>query len=256
MTDQQFDNLAKQLSSVASRRGVLKGALAVALGGIATRFRGDQADAARRPACGRLHQDCSSAACCPGFACEADACCRPTNETCYEDTDCCSGNVCRPNPHGMGQRCLPPGDVGAACVSDTDCATGICDLYTGTCASLCVATCTVADDSCVPGGQFTCCGTGGGECGCTTDIEGNPFCAGVGVCAPCASNEDCALMGAYTFPFADQLVCVNTPDAGPCCSGDFATACALPCDLFEAGSAEALGVASAFGGVFDGFDAE
>jgi hypothetical protein len=135
VTDHAFDELSKRLSAAATRRGVLKGALAAAVGGVATRLRGAGAAAQTRQACERLGQTCDAThPCCQHLACAAGSCCRPVNETCYADSDCCADNVCRPNPHGMGLRCLPPGDVGAACVEQADCAGSLtCDVYTGTC---------------------------------------------------------------------------------------------------------------------------
>jgi hypothetical protein len=142
MTDERFDAFAKRLSAATSRRGLLKGALAVALGGVAMRLKGNDADAQTRQACSRLQQACGAGqpACCAHLTCQDGACCRPTNETCYADSDCCPDNVCRPNPHGLGNRCLPPGGVDAACVDAGDCAAEfVCDAYTGTCQPPCLS---------------------------------------------------------------------------------------------------------------------
>src|SRR4051812_34941538 len=63
MTDDRFDALTKQLTAASSRRGVLKGGLALALGGIAPRLRGGNAAARARirMACAREGQPCASA---------------------------------------------------------------------------------------------------------------------------------------------------------------------------------------------------
>ena len=218
MTEQQFDDLAKRLNSAASRRGVLKGALAVALGGVATRWRGDKADAARRQACARLHQDCTSAACCAHLACEDGACCRPENETCYEDSDCCSGAACGPNPHGMGKRCQGPTFAG---------------------------TCTVDDDSCSLQSPMVACNEIA-SCFCVKEVSGASFCSSPeGICMPCASNADCQAEFAYFGPFAEFAACVATEDT--CCGESSATACALPCAIFDLGSDAAAQAQGFFG---------
>src|SRR6476661_9951589 len=135
MTDERFDNLTRVLGKATSRRSVFKGLVAAAVGGVLTRAGGDSAAARARVrmACARLGQPCGSGTgtpanqvCCPDLTCgDAAVCCKDTNATCLGDGDCCGENVCRPNPSGLGNRCLPPGGVGAECVDDGDCATGL-----------------------------------------------------------------------------------------------------------------------------------
>ena len=149
MPDERFDDLTRNLSRGVSRRGVLKSIGAAALAGAGWRLRGDRAVEARarvKMACARLGQSCDNAphaagnlVCCPHLACDSDlTCCKPTNESCATDGDCCADDICRPNPRGVGSRCLPPGDLGAECVEDDDCAVGLaCEVNTGTCGVIC-----------------------------------------------------------------------------------------------------------------------
>jgi hypothetical protein len=102
---------------------MLKGALAAALGGVAAHFRGGVADAATtRQACARLTQSCATTPCCAGMVCDEGVCYRALNASCYADSECGADTVCRPTPHGLGQRCLPAGVTGDACVDAADCA--------------------------------------------------------------------------------------------------------------------------------------
>jgi hypothetical protein len=149
MTDDRFDRLTKLVSTSTTRRGLLKGAAAVALSGVVARVRGtgrQDADARARihMACARLGQPCAEMAgtpgslvCCPHLACDATehVCCTPSNGSCLADADCCGDDICRPTPGGLGGRCLPLGELGAACLEDADCASGACDAYTATCAA-------------------------------------------------------------------------------------------------------------------------
>jgi hypothetical protein len=165
MTDDRFDRLTKLVSTSTTRRGLLKGAAAVALSGVVARVRGagrQDADARARinMACARLGQPCSTVAhtpgslvCCPHLACDATehVCCTPSNGSCLADSDCCGEDVCRPNPTGVGNRCLPPGLVGAECVEDLDCAgTLVCDLSVNLCLVATGGPC-VADSDCASG---------------------------------------------------------------------------------------------------------
>jgi hypothetical protein len=80
VTDKSFDQLTKLVSRSTSRRGLLKGAAAAALSGVAMRLRGGNDAEARarvRMACARLGQPCDTVAgtpgnmiCCPGLACD------------------------------------------------------------------------------------------------------------------------------------------------------------------------------------------
>jgi hypothetical protein len=144
VTERTFDELAKRLGSATSRRGMLKGALALAVGGVAARLRGSQAAAATaRQACGRLSQTCGAGlpACCPGMTCDAGVCHKLDNQSCYADDDCSGLSTCRPNPHGLGMRCLPPAGLGESCTDDSDCgaqlacAKGVCSPAIGNMAS-------------------------------------------------------------------------------------------------------------------------
>jgi hypothetical protein len=211
MTDDRFDDLTKLVSKSTSRRGLLKGAAAVALGGLAARVRGNGGDAAARArvsmACARLGQPCATGTgtpgnmiCCPHLICgDGDVCCKDTNETCVADSDCCADNVCRPNPTGLGNRCLPPGGLGAECQADADCAGGlVCDPATNTCLAVPGEPC--ADDTdCVSGlcDEYT------GTCisDCLSDGSG------------CSESSDCC--SGYCDPYT--LSCVAAAGDGSIC---------------------------------------
>src|SRR4051794_19103278 len=107
MTDDRFDRLTKLVSRSTSRRGLLKGAAAVALSGVVARVRGGvgndaEARARIKMACARLGQPCStvkgtpgSLICCPHLVCDSDhTCCTPENGSCLMDSDCCGEDVC------------------------------------------------------------------------------------------------------------------------------------------------------------------
>ena len=150
MTDERFDDLTRRMATTTSRRSVLKGVMATALSGVALRLRGGSNDAEARArvrmACARLGQACATGTgtpgnmlCCPQLTCGSDAvCCKDTNYTCVNNDDCCGDNTCRPNPSGLGNRCLPPGDLGAECQEDPDCAGVLaCETTTGMCGVIC-----------------------------------------------------------------------------------------------------------------------
>ena len=160
VTDERFDELTRRMSAVASRRTVLKGVVATALGGAFMRVRGSEHAAARarvRMACARLGQPCDTVAgtpgnkiCCPHLACDTDlTCCKPENESCVSNDDCCGDTTCRPNPTGLGNRCLPAGGVGATCVENSDCAAGLaCEPVTGQCGLICGTTICMPGQTC------------------------------------------------------------------------------------------------------------
>jgi hypothetical protein len=159
MTEDRFDALTKQITTAASRRGLLKGALALALGGVATRVSGTgraEARARIKMACAREGQYCDPAqaalgrvVCCPGLVCN-------------ENTELCApeGRTCAPGmpaescgPGGVPSSCGPEGfcgqvtdvDGGCACIERTcgeppqscttgaDCQSGLCVDVPGCC---------------------------------------------------------------------------------------------------------------------------
>jgi hypothetical protein len=187
MTDERFDDLTKRVSTSTTRRGLLKGAAALALSGLATRLRGGEAAARARVrmACARLGQPCStvkgttgSLICCPHLACDSDhICCMPHNSSCLADDECCGDDICRPNPTGLGNRCLPPGVLGAACIEATDCAAGLtCEPTTSTCLGTLGYPCAVAAD-------------------CAANLRCDPYTQTCVACVPadaaCALNSEC-----------------------------------------------------------------
>jgi hypothetical protein len=213
MPDDRFDDLTKLVSKSTSRRGLLKGAAAVALGGIAARVRGNgggsaEARARVSMACARLGQPCATGAgtpgnmiCCPNLICgDGAVCCKDTNETCVDDGDCCADNVCRPNPTGLGNRCLPPGDVGAECLEDEDCLSGLaCETTTGTCGVVCGTEVCTPDQTC-DSYTLTCV---------------------VGPGAPCLVGSDCStgFCDPYTLTCLDCIPNGSPCFLGACCSG-------------------------------------
>jgi hypothetical protein len=253
MTNERFDQLTKSLSKTASRRTVFKGVMAAAVGGMLARFRGGDSAAARarvRMACARLGQPCATGTgtpgnmiCCPDLTCGVDAvCCKDTNQTCLSNDDCCGDNTCRPNPSGLGNRCLPPGDVGAECIEDLDCLGTLgCDAYTGTCENICDGvTCTEGQTCC--GDAYTlssiCCG--GPNETCDGQLGACVSCAEYG--DPCSSDSECcdnlrdgnAVCGllpndtsvgsGLTLLEISGYCCVpegGSCAAGPCCNGLF-----------------------------------
>jgi Cys-rich repeat protein len=248
MTDERFDNLTRSLGKATSRRTIFKGLVAAAVGGVLAKASGGgdaEARARIRMACARLGQPCGSGpgtpgnmVCCPHLTCGDDAvCCKATNESCGDDNDCCGGDVCRPNPSGAGNHCLPPGDLGAECLEDSDCAAGLtCDVYTGTCGGNGGAECAVDSDcatgfvcdpytlTCVPGGSDP----NGTPCVSDGTCASGSCCPPEGICKPaanvsaaCATDDDCCgtdiCSGSVCFSCANPgQFCFNDSE---CCSG-------------------------------------
>jgi hypothetical protein len=165
--------------------------------------------------------------CCPGLACDMNGeeltCCTPEGESCIDNTACCAGNVCRPNPKGIGNVCLPPGDVGAECLEDADCASGVCDGYSGTCFG----------DGC--GGV---CDAYIGPILCGADSRTNSYCAGYpipdGVCG-CAAANSCGDTLSCCDTSADcgagELCIIPPVPTSECGCGGSVGSCVLACDF-------------------------
>jgi hypothetical protein len=201
MTNERFDQLTKTLSRTASRRTVFKGMVAAAIGGVMARVRGNgdaEARARVRMACARLGQPCDTVVgtpgnmiCCPGLTCGDFVCCKPEGDACAQDSDCCSGDVCRPSEGKVGMHCLPLGLLGELCVDDTDCAGGLgCDAYSGTCENICDGqTCAEGQTCC--GDAYTlssvCCG--GENEACDQQLGACVGCAEYG--DACSSDSEC-----------------------------------------------------------------
>ena len=110
MQDQKFDNLTKAMATGTSRRLVLRGLAAGAVGALATVF-GPGQSASAQPGCRREGHPCEgNQVCCPGLVCtpaagpgQAARCTRPTppsptppkcksdKDTCSKNEECCSG---------------------------------------------------------------------------------------------------------------------------------------------------------------------
>jgi hypothetical protein len=157
MTEDRFDALTKQMTSAASRRGLLKGALALALGGVATRVSGTgraEARARIKMACAREGQSCDPAqaalgrvVCCPGLVCdEFTELCAPPQSTCAPGmpAETCAP-VFAPSDCGPEQSfCAQVTDVdggcacifrscGEPCTTGADCQSGLCVDVPGCC---------------------------------------------------------------------------------------------------------------------------
>jgi hypothetical protein len=167
MTDDRFDDLTRRLETASSRRGVLKGVTALALGGLATRLRGSGTAEARariKMACARRGQECSTAADAPG------------------SLRCCPGNVCN----------APDGETSGTCVSDDAlCAPG---ELAEVCSELIVSSCGAVENNCA---QVT---SADGGCACVTRTCG-PLCDSDADCGEglCISAPGCCYPGAATF---------------------------------------------------------
>ena len=224
MSGSDFDRLAKQLASATSRRMVLKGALAAAIGGLFARGASQDAEATRaRRACSRLGQVCGGTTpsanftCCPGLACETGACCRPEEERCLTNDDCCGGLVCRPS--GLGQQCLPPGGFGAECVEGADCASGVCDA-SGICTdSACIDRCDYLVEPLICGvdsrtnASCTCYPTPENICGCAAAnscLDAFDCCDSTADCGP---GQRCFVPPSGSNPLLNPCGC---PTAGVC----------------------------------------
>jgi hypothetical protein len=164
MTDERFDALTKQLTAASSRRGVLKGGLALALGGLATRLRGGNADARARikMACAREGQPCSvlrgataNPVCCPHLVCDCNSgvcvspspTCAPTGpfETCVEGplgiVSCANAEQCAQVENVDGgcaciERFCGFDSVPVLCQSGADCPSGLCVSVPGCCGDI------------------------------------------------------------------------------------------------------------------------
>ena len=235
--ERRFDDLTKVLGRHASRRTVFKAVIAATLGSVLPRFaaRDEAADAAGniRPACLRTGQSCSlhdnpaHTPCCSGVCDPVTQQCRLTqNSSCLDDPDCVSGTVCRPNPAGLGARCLPPGGLGAKCAEHDDCASGFCDPYTHTCTNHCT-------------GNTGACSANAQCCSGICDALSHTCIAHLlPLGAACAANEDCATGicrgGTCQVAGVAGQVCDENADcasgylcagAGPSCCAALGTTC-------------------------------
>jgi hypothetical protein len=217
----QFDRLAKGLAAGRSRRGVLRGLGAAALGALGLAGRGG--------------------------AGAADAC-KGTGKACSKNGQCCSG-LCAPAPGktsvaGGGAVCCAPGQVtnattGACCTPKT-CADfpGQCGTFSDNCGGTLPcqgATCQRGAD--VPAGTCNCNGT----CcpvGCRCDFDETSeqvrcfdvrLIRGDGI--PCGADSDCPVGAACnTFSgFCNPTVCVGDPSSCPTGSGCSGGLCLAYC---------------------------
>ncbi|HEX3596705.1 MAG TPA: hypothetical protein VHU80_16455 [Polyangiaceae bacterium] len=159
-------------------------------------------------------------ACAPdASACSAE--CRKTDETCDQDTDCCSPNVCAPNSNFGPRLCRPPCTTNATCMPEycvkDDAGRGACST-TG--AGLCNDTCRDAND---------------GYCddGATPDLDDE--CALGTDCTDCGGPSKGARLGGTSYCF-DTCVTQNNKkceDGGP---NSIASTCAFGTDCTDCGS--------------------
>ncbi|MDP9409024.1 MAG: hypothetical protein M3P70_00720 [Actinomycetota bacterium] len=190
MDDQGFDRLARSLAAGTSRRRVLAGMAAAALGGLGLRHVGAQASD-EPVSCGGI----AGLPCPEGFTCvddPSDNCnpatggadclgiCRPMcgEAVCGAEEYCCneSCSICAP----IGGSCTEQ-FCGDQCQSDADCPHRDGDACTG--AACEEGTCVYFTVDCVPG--FVCCGNG--EC---VDVSSDP--ANCGACGTVCDSGVCS----------------------------------------------------------------
>jgi hypothetical protein len=247
MDHERFDELAKTLSSGASRRKMIGGAIAGLVGAGVAKVSGTDAKGKKKNGKRKAGKE---ATCTPN-PCPAGSCCSPTppgsGVSCTDiitqittGTICGDANgegVCRTCPEGT--RCaLDPvtGDLSCVC-SRATCATGCCipGAFIGQ-----------RDDVCVQNGSGNpvnlpfpfngvfVCGTGGGVCNICSDVFGprrtgccdaNGACrvgteniacgAGGQTCATCQNDSTCGVDQACT----GATTTTTTTTAGPCADG-------------------------------------
>jgi hypothetical protein len=207
MDGHRFDEWARTIAASGSRRRLLAGFAAAALGLAGVR---------------------------PG-----QAACRAPGTTCRENANCCSG-LCGPKDATRRRRCRCQFD--ADCPA-ADCRVRTCDPTTGLCSNPTVAPdgtpCTsVSGGSCCSGvcGIDACtaptCASGPCACGlCFTDVNNVSRCGGNFQCSStpfCTTNAECVLaLGAGSY-------CQGGSNPGGCGEG----VCVPPCPLATATSFE------------------
>lgn len=201
MDDRRFDDLTKFVGRRASRRAVVKGAVATALAAVFGRAAGgdDAAEAAFiqrggvkqrvRVFCNQAGQPCKNSLnptrrCC--YRCAGSGknarCCEAEGYACTQDGQCCDGLICRdPNLFdGVSLKgCFRRGELpsGATCLDDGEC----------------------ASDSCVAGACVECTVVGAMEC--LEDSSGFRTCDhGMWVNRACAPGTMCR-------PFQGSIIC-------------------------------------------------
>jgi hypothetical protein len=172
------------------------------------------------------------------LVCQPPSGCRPTGETCRDDSDCCGSDGCSKTPGEPVGRC----DNGNACRP----AGAVCKLATSSCN---------AENNCCAGNVNQ------DPTVCQQDLLGIPRCTGVGDCTDagpfegleCATSADCC--GLPCVPNADPngppFVCGSScvPEGGSC-STDADCCSSLPC-IAPPGSTEGICGSPQDGGVPD-----
>jgi hypothetical protein len=209
--------------------------------------------------------DCPSGCCVPlisgrGACADKSECstqCRPEDETCDADGDCCTGFLCSPNSDIGPRLCRP------ACSTNTDCGAAFCVKDAGgrgTCstygAGLCTDTCRDAKDgSCDdggPGSAYASCalGTDCTDCAIVTKTNGVRL-GGTAKCSDaCATSKNgkCEDGGTGSFGYT----CAFGGDCSDC--GPRLGICANYCSTANDGECDDGGSDAAYGSCAFGTD--
>lgn len=127
----------------------------------------------------------------------------------------------KPRPNAFG--CL---DVGAACASEEQCCSGICEGKKGKrkCRAHDVGTCDQADPGICEAGNIFQALCNGKDCGCFRTTGGSNVCAGlfdVSECADCKKDADCLALGfppgTACAPISGDMVCEGICEGGMAC---------------------------------------
>jgi hypothetical protein len=182
MDPRRFDSLAKSLAAPRSRRGVLGSIAALAAGLIGARSAGAEVSQAF---CGNSTCAGNAGICKPGCVCctysNGNSRCMPPSRCtgtieCPNAADLCGGVCCPTNQFCVADACVACLPNGTGCDSDTECCSGVCDVYAGQCAPCPGAAdpCGVAETCCTVG-QYcngeTCLTCHADEAACDSDIE-------------------------------------------------------------------------------------
>ncbi|HEX5499441.1 MAG TPA: hypothetical protein VFX03_09450 [Thermomicrobiales bacterium] len=112
--------------------------------------------------------------------------------------------------------------TGKSCKHGGQCCSGVC-RHKKCRAAPSQGTCTIEISQCVDPYPASAC-NGPAGCVCYVTTAGASFCGGIGICANCAIDDDCARIG------QPGAVCVHS-EGDHCCGGDAATACIQPCPV-------------------------
>jgi hypothetical protein len=168
--DRKFDDLTRFIGKRASRRAIIKGAIAAGLAAAVGRgVEGENvAEAAVLTRGGvkfRVKQFCTAAGsacrntinptrrCCYRCNNSTKKCCEAKGYSCRYDSDCCDGRICRDpdlTDDEVVKGCFDPGTLlfGAECIDSSECESDVCTA----------GTCCTEDKTCNFGYGEECCG--------------------------------------------------------------------------------------------------